>query len=255
MVSKAPKAPEPGVAPSDAELVSAARSGEEWAQEALFRRYARFAFGLAHRVLPPGSEVEDLVQDAFLTAFERLRTLDNPQAFAAWLGSIVVLTARKRWRRQRLLTHLGLCRPEPLNPESALCPRADPATVAELRALFQYIGRFPPAEQTALLLRRIEGLGVAQIAECMQSSESTVKRRLNAADERLHRFEQSPRRWSALGPVSRYSTKPKVTSSIPCGELVTGEKSVPFVERCSLPSSTRMETPAAAALPRALKVP
>ena len=74
-----------------------------------------------------------------------------------------------------------------------LCSRADPATVTELRALFEFIERFPPGERTALLLRRVEGLGLTQIAEYMQSSESTVKRRLNAADERLDGFDRSPR--------------------------------------------------------------
>src|SRR5436305_8085486 len=79
-----------GAGPTDAALVVAARAGESWAQEALFRRHARMALGLAHRLLPQDNEVDDLVQDCFVSALNRLASLDNPQAFAAWLGSIVV---------------------------------------------------------------------------------------------------------------------------------------------------------------------
>src|SRR5207248_3556465 len=97
-----------GAGPSDAALVVAARAGDAWAQEALFRRHARMAIGLAHRLLPHDNEVDDLVQDCFVSALRRLASLDNPQAFAAWLGSIVVRAVGKRLRRRRLLSRLGL---------------------------------------------------------------------------------------------------------------------------------------------------
>ena len=95
-----------GAGPTDAALVIAARGGEEWAFEALFRRHANLVFGLSYRLLPRDSEVDDIVQDVFSVAFERLGTLQNPQAFAAWLASIVVNTVSKRLRRRRLLERL-----------------------------------------------------------------------------------------------------------------------------------------------------
>src|SRR6478735_7500525 len=104
-----------GAAPSDAELVLAARAGQEWAREALFRRYARMALGLAYRILPVDADIDDLVQDSFLLAFERLERLSNPQAFQAWLSSIVVRTAGKRLRRRRLQIRLGMLRSEPID--------------------------------------------------------------------------------------------------------------------------------------------
>lgn len=171
----------------------AARAGEEWAQEALFQRHSPLAFGLAHRFLPRDLDVDDLVQDSFLYAFEQLHTLQNPQAFAAWLGTIVVRTASKRFRRQRLLTRLGLRRSEPIDLDTVISPQAEPDAVAELRALFAFIERFPTDERIAITLRRVEGLGVTQIAEYMDSSESTVKRRLRAAEERLERYQKGTR--------------------------------------------------------------
>ena len=97
-------------------------AGEAWAQEALFRRHARMALGLAHRLLPQDNEVDDLVQDCFVSALRRLSSLDNPQAFAAWLGSIVVRTVGKRLRRRRLLTRLGLRVPEEIDADAIAAP-------------------------------------------------------------------------------------------------------------------------------------
>ena len=73
----------------------AARAGEKWAQEALFRRHARMVNGLAFRLLGRDQDVDDLVQDSFLSALRSLDRLAEPQAFASWLGSIVVRSAHK----------------------------------------------------------------------------------------------------------------------------------------------------------------
>jgi RNA polymerase sigma-70 factor, ECF subfamily len=171
--------------------VVAARAGESWAQEALFQRHARLAFGLAHRFLPRELDVDDLVQDSFLYAFQHLDRLDNPQAFSAWLGSIVVRTAGKRLRRQRLLTRLGFARFAPVDVESVVARTAPPDVVAELRALYAVIDRFPTNERIALILRRVEGFEIPQISAYMKISESTVKRKLRAAEARLARYKPS----------------------------------------------------------------
>ncbi len=176
-----------GAGPTDAALVVAARAGDAWAQEALFRRYARLAIGLAHRVLPRDVEVDDLVQDSFLQAFERLERLQNPQAFAAWLCSIVVRTAAKRLRRRRLLTRLGIRRSEPIDPDDVVSSSAPPDVAIELKAVYSLLEDLPAEQRVALVLRRVETLEIAQIAEYMGLSVSTVKRRLAAAEARLER--------------------------------------------------------------------
>jgi RNA polymerase sigma-70 factor (ECF subfamily) len=191
MVSSSSPATKSGAGPTDAALVVAARAGEAWAQEALFQRHARLAFGLAHRFLPRELDVDDLVQDSFLYAFQHLNGLENPQAFAAWLGSIVVRTASKRLRRQRLLMRLGLGSFSPIDVERVVARSAPPDVVAELRALYAVIDRFPAGERIALSLRRVEGFEIPQIAVYMNVSESTVKRKLRAAEARLVRYVRS----------------------------------------------------------------
>ena len=106
----------------------------------------------------------------------------------------MVRTASKRFRRHRLLTRLGLRRPEPVDLDAVVSPLAPPDVVAELRALYAVIERFPADERVALLLRRVEGFGIPQIAEYMNTSESTVKRRLRAAEARLDRYGRGEQR-------------------------------------------------------------
>jgi len=165
----------------------AARAGEAWAQEALFKRHARMALGLAHRLLPRDEEVDDIVQDCFVSALKRLGSLDNPQAFAAWLGSIVVRAVGKRLRRRRLLTRLGLRVPEELDPDTMAAPSAPGEVAVELRRVYAVIGSLPAEARVALVLRRVDGLEVPDIARRMGLSLSTVKRRLKTAEEFLER--------------------------------------------------------------------
>jgi RNA polymerase sigma-70 factor (ECF subfamily) len=173
--------------PSDAALVLSARAGERWAQEALFRRHARMANNLAHRLLLSDSDLDDLVQDSFIAAFESLDRLADPQAFASWLCSIIVRTAHKRLRRKRLLERLGLSRPTPIDLDVLATASTPPDIAAELRALYGVVQRLPTEERLVLLLRRVEGLTVAEIAEQIGRSPATVKRRLETASATLAR--------------------------------------------------------------------
>jgi len=174
-----------GAGPSDAALVVAARAGERWAQEALFRRHARMVNGLAYRLLGRDDELDDLVQDAFVAALGSLERLQDPAAFKSWLGSIVVRTVHKRLRHRSMLTRLGLRRGQTGDPDLALSRQAPPELAAELSVLYAALERFPADVRVATVLHRVEGMNVAEIAERMGVSASTVKRRLADGQRRL----------------------------------------------------------------------
>jgi len=189
MMALAPQPPlpesTPRQLPTDAALVLAARAGEEWAREALFRRYARLALSLAYRLLPYDADSDDLVQDSFLYAFERLDGLSNPQAFQAWLCSIVVRTAGKRLRRRKLQVRLGLLRSEPIDADLVVSPSAPPDVAAELRAVYGLIEQLSVEERIALVLRRVERLEIPEIAEQMGISVKTVYSKKHKIQARL----------------------------------------------------------------------
>ena len=171
--------------PSDAALVVAARAGEKWAQEALFRRHARMVNGLAYRLLGSDHELDDLVQESFLAALRSLDRLAQPQAFAAWLGSITVRHAHKLLRKRKLLSRLGLRRSSPVELDGLTASVTEPSVRAELRAVYGCLDRLDAESRVALVLHRVDGLSIPQVAEQMELSVSTVKRRLRVAERVL----------------------------------------------------------------------
>jgi RNA polymerase sigma-70 factor (ECF subfamily) len=169
------------VSPSDGDLVIAARSGEPWAQEALFKRYRQMVAGMSSRLVP-WSEVDDLLQDSFVEAFRSLHRLNDPEAFFRWLASIVVRTAHKLRRRRRLLFRLGLLRDQPVDIDAIVSPTAPPDVIAEIHQVYEVLEHLPAEAQIALILRRIEGMSLGEIAHHMKRSLATVKRRLVEAE-------------------------------------------------------------------------
>lgn len=193
MVSRPEPQPRP-TGPSDAALVVAARAGEAWAREALFRRYIRMVFGLVYRLVGRDDEVEDLVQDCFAQALAHLGRLAEPQAFGAWLTSVVVRTTHKALRRRAVANRLGLRRRrEALDVESLVSRSAPADVVAELQSVYRIIDGLPPRVRIALVLRRVEGMSQDEVAAAMDISVSTAKRLIVEAELALE---------AALAPIS-----------------------------------------------------
>lgn len=178
--------PRPGGGPSDAALVVAARAGEAWACEVLYRRHAAVAHGLACRLMGRDAEVDDLVQDAFLVAFTTLDRLEDGPAFRSWLCGIVVRRTCKLLRRRRLLARLGLRSKEPPPSLDKLLGRSTPPDVAlELRRIYAALEELPTDLRAAFLLRRVEGSTLEEVAALTGASLATVKRRIARAKELL----------------------------------------------------------------------
>lgn len=175
---------------TDATLVAGAVTGDRMAKQVLFRRHAPMANRLARRLLGPGVDANDLVQDAFVEALLGIGRLKNGQAFQSWLCSIVVRTAHRMRRRRRLLERLGLVRQKAVELDGFCSPVAPPDVATELHAIYALLHTLPVEMHMALVLRRVEGMSIDQIAEHMQLSVSTVKRRLTAAEERLEAWTE-----------------------------------------------------------------
>ena len=184
-----------GAGPSDAALVVAARAGERWASEALFHRYVRTVNRLAFRLMGRDVDVDDLVQESFAQAFGGLARLQEPGAFGSWLSAIVARTAHKTIRRRQLLRRVGLLeREEPIDPETVVSRAAPPDVAAELHAVYRALHRLPAALRVPLVLHRVEGLELQEIAAIVSASVATVKRRIAQAEETLAAHTTVPRR-------------------------------------------------------------
>lgn len=181
MDDTSPPSRRPAVVP----LVERARQGDRGAQQQLFLDHVSLVTGMIVRLRPSMSDLDDLVQDTFIAAFQSLHRLEHPSAFGSWVGSIAVRVTLKHLRRHRLAARLGLARRDEIAWDLVLAPGCPPDAAIELRQLYQALESFPVNERVALLLRRVEGLPLDQIAEAMGESLATVKRRIAAAEARL----------------------------------------------------------------------
>jgi RNA polymerase sigma-70 factor (ECF subfamily) len=174
-----------GLEATDAVLVRQAQGGTTSALEALFRRHRPRVTGLAFTLMGRNADVEDLVQDSFAQALQSLDKLKEPAAFASWLTAIVVGTANKTFRRRHLLMRLGLWSHDPEEMDRLAARTASPEIAAELRAVSAVVNSLQTESRIALLLRRVEGMRLEDIATMMKLSLSTVKRRLGVAEQIL----------------------------------------------------------------------
>ena len=137
-----------------ATLVRAARGGDRVAFGALYREYGRLVHGvlLAH---VPYSDAEDLMQDVFLKAMERLPELREPAAFRGWLLAIARRAATDHRRSRKLTEESGPWLPAGRNS------RPD----GEAFAVLTIIRGLPACYRETLILRLVEGMTGPEIAE------------------------------------------------------------------------------------------
>lgn len=194
------ESPGPGLE-SPLPLIERIRQGDRDAFSELVRRYQRQAFGLAHSFLKSVPDAEDVAQDAFLKAFEKLGTFDASGSFEAWFFTIVANLARKklRWHKVRTTLTLSLDAPreddrggDPTTPQvPGPEARDNPERLAESgwRAgrLQEALAGLPEQQQTALRLKYVEGWKISEVARLMGLAEGTVKAHLFRGTEKLRK--------------------------------------------------------------------
>jgi RNA polymerase sigma-70 factor, ECF subfamily len=150
--------------PTTAELVGRARGGDRRAFGALYERYARMVHGLllAHA---DRSDVEDLVQDVFVAAMERLGSLREPAAFGGWVATIARNRARMHHRARRPTEALAEEMPGTSRTDQGLA-------AAEILAALR---RIPERYREPLVLRLVEEMSGEEIALRTGLTHGTVR--------------------------------------------------------------------------------
>lgn len=171
---------------SDASLVERAKGGDRWAEEVIYRRYVGTVAGLAVRLLRSRAEMEDVVQETFAIALEKLGSLRDGEALRGWLAQIAVGQVRRRFRRRKLLGLLGLDRTEEDAPfESLAAEGLSAEEAAELAAIDALLATLPVEQRIAWVLRHVEGESLEDVARACSCSLATAKRRIAAAEARV----------------------------------------------------------------------
>ena len=169
---------------SDEAIVSRVRAGDLAGFELIMRRYNQRIFRVVRSILGNDHEAEDVVQDAYVRAYEHLDQFEGRAKFSTWLTRIAVHEASLRRRRSRRVRAVDLRDLETLHmaPISEGGNAEAEASRGELGDLLQETIETLPAElRIVFTLRLVEGLNTEEAAECLSLSPANVKVRLHRA--------------------------------------------------------------------------
>jgi RNA polymerase sigma-70 factor, ECF subfamily len=166
------------------ELVRAAQEGDRNAFGELFERYRFQIVALAKRRVGDNDEAEELAQDVFIKAMEKIDQLRVPEAFGGWLRQIVHRMAINRITRQGLSV---ACDPVTLEATciSDECPEGDAESREEAAQLRAGLGRLGALDRRTLEAFYLNGQTVIEMSNAFDAPVGTIKRRLHTARKRL----------------------------------------------------------------------
>jgi RNA polymerase sigma-70 factor (ECF subfamily) len=175
----------------DEEVVGRVLAGETALFEILMRRYNQRLYRVSRSILRNDGEAEDVMQDAYVRAYEHLDQFAGKAAFSTWLTRIAIHEALARKRRRGRMDELDALPANgefmPMMKSSAPNPEAGTATAEARELLEQAINHLPEAYRTVVVLREVEEMSVAETAESLGVSDAVVKTRLHRAHAMLRK--------------------------------------------------------------------
>jgi RNA polymerase sigma-70 factor, ECF subfamily len=180
-------------AASDGEVARGLMAGEEWATVETWQRFAPMVLTLAKRTLGSHSDAEDITQEAFCQVYRKVRTLREPDSLRSFVYTCALRLLQTELRRKKLRSWLSFEQPEILDrrPGTTL----DMESRNLLRRLYGLLERLGPRDRLIFVLNRMESMSVEEIATTMEISESTVKRSLAYASDRIRHWMEAEPRW------------------------------------------------------------
>ena len=174
---------------TDEEVIQRVLDGDTPSFELLVRRYNQRTYRIIRAVLRDDAEAEDVMQEAYVRAFQHLGEFEGRAAFSTWLGRIAIHEALARMGRSRRYELVDFSAES--NSSELRDLRSDPeqeAAKSESRALLeQAILALPAKYRVVIMLRDIEELSTLEAAQTLEISEDAVKVRLHRARALLRR--------------------------------------------------------------------
>jgi RNA polymerase sigma-70 factor (ECF subfamily) len=177
---------------SDEQVVDRVRRGDSGLYELLMRRYNQRVYRVIRSVLIDHNEAEDVLQEAWVRAYEHLDQFAGRASFSTWVTKIAYYEALARARRNKRWAPLE-------GPEGEIMPEAslrlsktetpeEQAMRAQLGQMLQAaVDELPVSYRSVFMLREVEHLNTSETAECLGLSEEAVKTRLHRSRALLRR--------------------------------------------------------------------
>jgi RNA polymerase sigma-70 factor, ECF subfamily len=173
----------------DKALIELAKKGDLSAFDELVRRYERMVYNTAYRLTNASDDASDIAQDAFIRAFNNLKSFRGDSAFSTWMHRIVTNAFLDDRKKKRARPTRSLDDMIDLDEDSVAIQFEDhspgPAALAEederRKLLAHAIQTLPENQRTLIVLFHLQGLAYEEIVEITELPMGTVKSRLNRA--------------------------------------------------------------------------
>lgn len=177
------------------ELVERLRAGDEAALETLMERYAPRVYQLAHGITRNEADAEEVVQDVFLTLFQKIDSFEGRAALGTWIYRVATNAALIKRRGKRFKVEVALEERIPtfladghlagdrasLLADWSTTPEQELLSAEARAVLGRAIEALPDHYRAVLVLRDVEGLSNEEVAEVVGESVASVKSRLHRA--------------------------------------------------------------------------
>lgn len=161
-------------------LIKACINGDRSAQYALYKQYSKAMYNICYRITNDADDAQDVLQEAFLSAFKNLSSFKGESSFGAWLKRIVVNSSINHVKKNKILyTQLD---GHDITHEQ---PMKDHEIILEIDRVKDALQKLPDGFRTVLSLYLFEGYDHREIAGILDISESTSKSQYNRAKRRL----------------------------------------------------------------------
>ncbi len=166
------------------DLIDGCRAGDQKAQFQVYKLYYKAMFNTSLRIVNDDMEAEDVMQEAFLSAFEKINTYSGTVSFGAWLKKIVVnrsldVLGKRKAIFEDIENHAGI---RDDSSDDAAYREELETKVEEVKAAIE---RLPEGYRVILSLYLIEGYDHDEIAEMLNISSSTSRSQLSRAKQKL----------------------------------------------------------------------
>ena len=186
---------------SDEDVVERVLAGDTALYEVVMRRYNTRLYHVARSILKNDGEAEDVMQDAYVRAFQHLGQFARRAKFSTWLTRIAVHEALARVHKAKRFEDWDDMNENRQNEIGAMPQRSNPesetASVEMSKILEQAVESLPEQYRTVVMLRDVEDMSTAETAECLSLTEENVKIRLHRAHGMLRKELYAKARISA----------------------------------------------------------
>ena len=179
---------------SDAQLIQRILQGDQEAFSPLIKKYQKGVHALAWRKIGDFHIAQEITQDTFLKAYQKLRTLKDPKAFAGWLYVIVANLCLDWLRKNRIpMESLDTADSSEVDKVSysqyVSEKQEEEADETRREVVKELLKKLPESERTVMTLHYLGEMTIKAISEFLGVSQNTVKSRLSRARNRLRKEE------------------------------------------------------------------